>query len=97
MFNHFFFLRGTLQAATQEGNTSFGELYKGASLCYLLRNDANLFVCPPLLDLFVGAIFVSTFFKKVFIEKVVCTKVRQQCIWAGGIPMHYSNTTAAAL
>ena len=33
---------------------SFGELYKGASLCYLLRNDANLFVCPHLLDLFVG-------------------------------------------
>ena len=76
---------------------SFGELYKGASLCYLLRNDANLFVCPHLLDLFVGEHICIPFLTNVFIKKVVCTKVRQQCIWTGGVPMHYSNATAAAL
>ena len=27
----------------------------------------------------------------------VCAKARQQSIWAGGVPMHYSNTAAAAL
>ena len=25
------------------------------------------------------------------------TKIRQQSIWAGGVPMHYSNVAAAAV